>query len=108
MAGERLFDFDPDSGVKTWFSSSDADGGTWTFRKEQDVSPILDRNKASQAEGFDRKADWWHAGHIPNVIIEKWRNELGIDIFNKDHMPAVKKLLNDSDWLALRPHNFKL
>jgi ribonuclease HI len=39
---------------------------------------------------------------IPNLVIEKWRNEKGIDVLNKDHWPAVKKLLNDPEYKWLK------
>jgi len=37
-----------------------------------------------------------------------WKRDLGVDVFNKDHMPKVKKLLNDPDWAWLRTHESKL
>ena len=48
------------------------------------------------------KNNWWHAASVPNSVILKWKKELGVDIYNKDHLPAVKKLLNDRDWAYLR------
>jgi hypothetical protein len=105
---ERLFDVDPATGTKTWFSSSDDNGGTWSFRREADVAPVLDRNKSAQADGFDRRSEMWHAGHIPAVVIDLWRDKYGVDIFNKDHMPAVKRLLNSNEWAYLRPNTFRM
>jgi hypothetical protein len=42
------------------------------------------------------------AASIPNSIVEKWRTELGVDIYNPDHFPAVRRLLNSSEYLYLR------
>ncbi len=34
---------------------------------------------------------------IPLVVIEKWKQELGVDIMNKNDWPKVKQLLNDPE-----------
>lgn len=106
MMDERLFDYDPTSGMKTWFSSSDEDGGTWRFRYEQDVSPILDHNKESQAEGFDKRSEMWHAAKIPSVIILEWMTKYGVNLWDKNHAPAVKRLLNSDEYRYLRVKHF--
>jgi hypothetical protein len=36
------------------------------------------------------------------AIVEKWQNELGVDVFNPDHKEAVRRLLNSSEYLYLR------
>ena len=102
---ERLFDVCPLSGMKTFFSTED-DGDTWNFRREQDVSLALDCNKASQSAGFDKRQDTWHAAHIPPVIIYDWLHKHGVNIFNPDHEDGVKRLLNDPDYRYLRVNHF--
>lgn len=106
MPDERLFDYDPATGLKTWFSSSDEDGGTWRFRHEQDVSPILDANKEAQAESFDKRSELWHAASIPNVVILEWMTKYGIDIYNQNHKEGVRRLLNSNEYRHLRKANF--
>lgn len=103
---ERLLDFDPHTGLKTWFSSSDEDGGTWNLRYEQDASPILDRNKEAQAEGFDKKADMWHAAHIPTIVQYEWIAKHGVNMWNPDHREGVKRLLNSDEYRWVRCKNF--
>lgn len=79
----------------------------------QDVQPILELNKkealgdsiygpANPASGMRKVAS------IPLVVIEKWKRELGVDVFNKDHMPKVKQLLNDPEYKWLRTHESNL
>lgn len=106
MGDERLFDYDPATGVKTWFSSSDEDGGTWQFRREQDVSPILDRNKEAQAEAWDRRSEMWHAAHIPTLVMYEWATKHGVEMWNPDHKDGVKRLLNHPDYRYLRVRHF--
>ena len=76
-------------------------------RRLLDVEPILERNKALQNEGH-RGGFWWRAASIPNVVIEKWLREDGIDVFNKDHWPAVRRRLNSSEYRWLRTGSFTL
>lgn len=79
----------------------------------QDVQPILELNKkealgdsmygpANPASGMRKVAS------IPLVVIEKWKRELGVDVFNKDHMQKVKQLLNDPEYKWLRTHESNL
>lgn len=102
---ERLLDFNPDTGMKTWFSSAD-EGDTWNLRYEQDVSPLLDANKESQAEGFDRRDEMWHAASIPNVVLMEWVTKHGVRYWDKNHAAGVKRLLNSDEYRHLRVKHF--
>lgn len=106
MGDERLLDYDPHTGMKTWFSSSDDDGGTWNLRYEQDVSPLLDANKEAQAESWDRRSEMWHAASIPNVVLMEWITKHGIEYFNPNHKEGVKRLLNSDEYRYLRVREF--
>jgi hypothetical protein len=82
-------------------------GNEFTIATTQDVSSIIERNKAAQNEDDKgwytqgtRAMKW--VGSIPFVVAEIWRNEKGIDVFNPNHGPAVRRLLNDPDWRWLR------
>jgi hypothetical protein len=71
----------------------------------QDVEPILELNKTrlnADDGGWSPSRELRRAATIPDIVVLKWRNELGIDIFNRDHWPAVKRLLNSSEWRYLR------
>jgi len=72
----------------------------------QDVEPYLERNKAlynADDGGYTSKArEWKRYASIPNAVIMKWKIEEGIDVFNKDHWPAVKRKLNSSEYRYLR------
>jgi hypothetical protein len=52
--------------------------------------------------------DGYLAASIPSSVMLKWLIEYGVDVMNKDHMPAVKRLLNSSDWMHLKRTPFKL
>ena len=73
---------------------------------EQDVSLLLDANKALQNdEEYSKKGikdGWWHYAKIPMIVIEKWLNEHGVDAFNKDHQKAVYRLLNQPEYRYIK------
>ena len=103
---ERLFDYDPDTGLKTYFEYSDENQGTWKFRYEQDASSILDANKESQAEGWDKSADFWHAAKIPAIVIMEWITKHGVNLYDKNHAAGVRRLLNSDEYRYLRVNRF--
>lgn len=83
----------------------------FTIVRTQDVEAILDRNKALQNNGHNgwtTGRNFRHVADIPPVVAEKWLNDYGIDVLNKDHGPAVRRLLNDPDWAYLRTSGGKL
>lgn len=92
-------------GVRKFFSY-DEDTDTMRIRTQQDVSAILDHNKAQQNEGLNKKSDYWHAAKIPNVIILEWREKFGVDLYDPEHSEAVKKLLNSNEYRYLRVKHF--
>lgn len=81
----------------------DSDGSLIVHR-EADVEPLLEANKALAAsgDGYTPSRELRRAASIPLAIVEKWRNELGVDVFNPDHVGAVRRLLNSSEYLYLR------
>lgn len=87
--------------VATRLSQAD---GLIVVERIQDVETIIDRNKYLQNEQQTWAGDWHHIGSIPNVIIEKWMNDEGVNILK---MPAeewgqfIKRKLRDPDnkWL---------
>lgn len=78
--------------------------GDLTVHRGEDVEPALEHNKAlySFNDGYSPSREWRRAASIPMAIIEKWKNELGVDVFDPDHLPAVRRLLNSSEYLYLR------
>lgn len=90
-------------GVETWMHH---DGETIAIEHKQDVAAILDLNKKlrNEFEGYRDSGDHHHhkIAHIPDVVIVKWRDELGIDVFDPNHADGVKRLLNSNEWAHLR------
>lgn len=102
---KRVLDYDPLTGITTNFEYNYATDET-TISREQDVELILDINKAiTNDEDISKKGikhGWWHYAQVPNIIIEKWRREHGVDFFNKDHQKAWLKLINQPEYRYLK------
>lgn len=83
---------------------TEPDGERFAVETVADVEPIIDLNKAlaNDGDGYSPSRELRRIASIPLVIVEKWKNEFGVDVFNKDHAQAVRRLLNDPDWRYLR------
>lgn len=113
----RVLDHDDQTGVTTWFSYDDATDTSY-IEEVQDVEPYLEAMKSLQNDAvsgrlndYERrgiKNDWMHAASIPIGVQYKWLRELGVNLHNKDHWPAVRKLLNSPDWRYLRTGNARI
>jgi hypothetical protein len=101
---KRLLDFDPISHEAVTFI--DNNDGTFSLRHEQPVEAILDRNKAiANDEDFTKKGikeDYWKYATIPNIVAYKWKKELGVDIFNRDHKKKMFQLINSPEYRYLK------
>jgi hypothetical protein len=98
----RLIEAQPD-GIVEWFHFDELTGEI-AIERIQDVEPVLEANKRAQTSGdrFSPSREMREIAEIPLGIVELWRTVLGVDILNRNHWPAVKKLLRDSDWAHLR------
>ena len=75
------------------------------IKSEQDVDPILAMNKELQKDKSltrSKSGELRYVAQIPNIVIEKWLKEEGLNIFNKDHWEKIKLKLNDSEYQYLR------
>ncbi len=76
-----------------------------TAETVQDVAPILELNKARQNAG-PRQSDWGrHIATIPNVVLVKWLNEEGANVWRMsgdEFGRFIRRKLDDPDWRHLR------
>lgn len=110
MSDERweLLDHDPNTGLRKWMGyDRDTDSILVSYDQDQAAQQvILDRNKSSQADGFDKRSDMWHAAHIPVGVMYEWLTKYGVDAWNPQHIDGVKRLLNSPDYRYLRVNHF--
>jgi hypothetical protein len=108
---KRILDVDPSSATTTWHHYDPLTDET-VIETVQDASVYLQRNKMLRDDDDYKKRgiknSWWHAASIPNGLIAKWKADFGIDVYNKDHWPRVKRLLNDPEYRYLRTGTGKL
>ena len=98
---ERLLDFDPFTGLKT-FHSYDDTTETTTIRYEQDVEPVLDANKHDQNHADRKMGEMVHVARVPVGIQLEWFTKYGVKMWEKDHRKAVHRLLDSSDYRYLK------
>ena len=105
---KRVLDYDPFTGITTYFDYNAAEDET-TISREQDVSFLLDMNKAmaNQDDVWKQgvKNSWAHYAQIPNIVIEKWLNEHGVDALKSENWEKygpVWKLLNSPEYRYLK------
>lgn len=95
-------------GVEVWYHAQP--DGTFVIETRQDVTPILERNKALQSlgDGYSPSRDIARVASIPIVVQYEWLRRYGVEVFNPDHEPWVRRLLNDSEWRYLRTSEIQL
>ena len=97
----RLVDFDPITRIKTEFEY-DHSQDKFVVKRSQDVDAILEDNKLAQLDVDSHrkqsKNDWSLYARVPNILIEKWLTEHGVDFFNPDHWQKVMRLINSPDY----------
>lgn len=79
--------------------------GELLIGQHDDVGDLLEQNKRVLAEGGDgysQSREWRRAASIPLIVAEKWKQDLGVDVFNPDHTKKVQSLLNSNEWSYLR------
>ena len=81
--------------------------GTFTIETFQDVEPFLEKNKRElqarvEAGRRHKVEDMRKIASIPNIVAEKWLKEFGINVFDKNDMPKIKKMLNHPDYAYLK------
>ena len=99
---------DPTSWTEYWY---DDETDSLITRYVQDVEEILKSNQADQNETMNQRHKSEVANKvasIPFTVILKWKYELGVDVFNQDHMPKVLALLNDPEYKHLRTRGGKI
>ena len=102
----RLLDFDPFTGIKTYFEHDPLTNKN-TLRYEQDIEPIIESNK-HDAQFLDKKKSFWKIGTIPNNIVMQWSQECGHLPYSKEWQEYAKKQLNLSDYRKFNPNKIRL
>lgn len=102
MTEKRVIEVQPDGIVE--ILHFDNSTGNFAIERVQDVDPVLDSNKerANHESGYSPSRELREIAEIPMIVVLKWLTDYGVDVHNRDHWPAVKRLLRDPDWIHLR------
>lgn len=90
------------SGIDYFFR--DNEDGTWSVFSTQENDAFLDRNKAmaTHNDGYSPSRELRREGSIPMGLIEKWKQEEGVNVLKPEGHEFLKKKLNDASWSHLR------
>lgn len=89
-----------EDGTEVWFHWDD---DKFHIEHRQDLEPIVDYAKKMASSWEPRKNETFrHVGSVPLSLIQKWRNDYGIDALHPDNWDFLKKKLNDIDFKDLR------
>lgn len=89
---------------QTEFFHYDEGKDTVTIETVADVEPVIENNKRLQndGDGFFPGRNGRRIATIPDNVVLLWMTKYGVNVYDKNHQPAVKRLLNSSDWRYLR------
>lgn len=75
-----------------------------SFEAVAPTDPIIEQNKAmrNHNDGYSPSREFRRVAIIPEILIQKWRNEEGWDVYNPDHADKLAQKLNDPDYAFLR------
>jgi len=99
---ERLLDFDPVTGLKTFHDYDDATETT-IIRYEQDVEPVLDANKHDHNHADKKMGDGLvHVARVPIGVQLEWYVKYGVRMWDPNHRGKVNRLLDSNEYLYLK------
>jgi len=82
--------------------------GEFAIEHIENIQPLIDSNKKLQNEDHHKADEFRLSARIPNMVVYEWKRKFGVDVFNKDHAQAVKKLLNSPDYRYLKTTNRRI
>lgn len=105
---KRLISYDPITKTAHWHHYDPVTKQT-TVETTQDVRANLEHNKrlalTPEYQSRGRKMDHFHFAHIPNNVIAKLKQDLGLDVFNRDDLKKIEILLQrDPEYKYLRTY----
>ena len=98
---ERLLDFDPLTGLKTFHDYDDLTETT-IIRHEQDVEPVLDANKHDMNHADRKMGDFAHVARVPIAVQLEWFTKYGVRMWDQNHKGKVARLLDSNEYMYLK------
>ena len=102
---KRLFDVDPGSLTQEIYHYDPITKKSY-IQRTQNVEPYLEKNKklanCPEYQAAGKKQDFMHIATIPNEVIVEIKDKHGIDVWNKDDLPKLERLLQSREYMYLR------
>lgn len=102
---KELIDYDPFTGISQ-YHDYDPTTDISRFICEGDAGPVLEINKAMANDtDFTKngiKDGMWLYASIPTIFQYKLLVEKGIDVYKKEHGPALSRVLEDPEYRHLK------
>lgn len=97
----KVLPFINDPGIeRKWI---DNDDGTFTVTEQQDLTPLIERNKQIQNshDGYTKSREMQFVGTIPETIHAQYLAK-GINLYDPAFEKELRAYLNSSDFRAFR------
>jgi hypothetical protein len=95
---KALLDHDPLSGRSVIFEYHEAED-RMTITHQQNVEPYLkmaeERRHSAEYTRHGMEREMLHYAILPEVVQVEMRDKYGVDVNNRDHWPAVFRLINE-------------
>lgn len=102
---KRIIEYDPYTGMTTSLDYHEQTDTAYIHR-EQDCQDLVDlaTTVRNQPDAWSQgvKKGMAHYAIIPNIVIEKWLNDHGVNVYDKTHEKEVYRLLNKPEYRYLK------
>lgn len=79
--------------------------GHLVIHKQEDVDPVLHAVRVARDAPGAPMSDSWHIATLPTVLIEKWLNEEGLQLSDREAVrDMIKRKLLSGEFNAFRVH----
>ena len=82
--------------------------GEFAIEHIENIQPLIDSNKKLENEDHSIRDEFRLSARIPMTVYYEWKRKFGVDLYNKNHSQAVKKLLNSPDYRYLKTTNRRI
>ena len=76
--------------------------GEFAIEHIEDIKPLIDSNQRLRDNDHSSKDEFRLSARIPVTIYYEWKEKFGVDLYDKNHKDAVRKLLNSPDYRYLK------
>lgn len=100
---KRYFGREASTGAAEWFHYDESTGDFAIETQSRDLQWLVDQNRRLENHADTRTAGGGRlVAQFTNEVALKWFQDYGVRVWDKNHWPRVKRILNDIEWAGLR------